>query len=171
MSAVFTFENGEVIDALWHLISPAAEGDRGIEGGVRARAILVAMSEAFPPAASGTGGRQEVADLEVILRELIDKGYVVERSPGHYDLPEADPLARYTVELVAKESDMSFALRSVVGDEFNAELAARIVSDMLGFRRDFILRTRIAGIKPGESRTIGKAIDQLGFRVRRTTNR
>lgn len=163
MSTVFTHANDDIIDALWRLIAPNNEGEGGIEGGVTSRAILTAMVEDFPPAASGTS-KGELADLELILRALIERGDVIERSPGHYDLPLPDLRARYTIEIGAKGSPWRFALRGTPshpstddGDQFDAETAACVVGDMLGFRPDYMARTKIAPIPVDTTQRIGKA--------------
>lgn len=162
--SISDFEDMEIVAAIWHLIAPNNAGEGGIAEGVSERSVLVALAEQVPGFFdNGTPGRRDVRDIHDRLVELVEKGKLVDAAPG-WRTPLAPEDALYRLTMQGEKHTYSFR----GSQEHAAKETCATVSDLTGYRADYIEAMFVAPIKPGKARKIGNERGVIKFIIERT---
>lgn len=157
-------EDPTIVEALWHLLAPNSEGAGAVER-VPPRALLRELKERYPLAIDGS--KVEERELVNRLYALQDRNRVVVHPSTKGELTVSLPVAPEDgmYRLVMTGTKHTYSFRG--SQEHTAKVTASTVSDLLGFRADYIETLFIAPLNVGKSRKIKRDGDMLAFVIER----
>lgn len=157
-------EDFEIVEALWHLLAPNSQGDGGFEQ-VNVRALLAELKDRYPGVIDGSN--HDRRELVTRCHALQERNRVVvhpsTRGEIMLSMPKSPEDGMY--RLILKGEKHTYSLRG--SQEHDAKATANVISDLMGFRADYIEALFIAPLNPGKSRKIKREMDTHSFIVER----
>jgi hypothetical protein len=152
-------EDSDIIEAIWR------REDEGFAV-TRSQSLANALAETSNLADTEAGDAKLHRELERRMLELVREKKLAHDN-GDYYLVEPPEDARYTLVIGGEKGRYPIDVAPFPATEASVWKLAEVLSDLTGFRREFLVATKLAFIQPGKKVSFKFGIGPIRFIVER----